>query len=47
MLQTIAVLNPFGRVDQHLMDDSDLGGPLLFFVLFGTFLLLSGSIHFG
>ncbi|KAK4230143.1 hypothetical protein QBC38DRAFT_496884 [Podospora fimiseda] len=45
--KTLAVLNPFGRIDQHLMDDSDLAGPILFFVLFGTFLLLSGSIHFG
>ncbi|KAK4164580.1 hypothetical protein QBC43DRAFT_262223 [Cladorrhinum sp. PSN259] len=45
--KTLAVLNPFGRIDQHLMDDSDLAGPILFFMLFGTFLLLSGSIHFG
>jgi hypothetical protein len=29
------------------MDDSDLAGPILFFVLFGTFLLLSGKLHFG
>lgn len=45
--QTLAVLNPFSRVDQHLMDDSDLAGPLLFFLLYGTFLLLSGRVHFG
>jgi len=45
--KTLAVLNPFGRIDQHLMDDSDLAGPLLFFFLFGTFLLLSGRVHFG
>lgn len=31
--QTLAVINPFGRVDQHLMDDSDLAGPVLFFLL--------------
>lgn len=37
--QTLAVLNPLGRIDQHLMDDSDLAGPILFFLLFGTFLL--------
>lgn len=30
--QTLAVLNPFARVDQHLMDDSDLAGPILFFL---------------
>ena len=29
------------------MDDSDIGGPMLFFLLFGTFLLLSGKVHFG
>jgi len=31
--KTLAVINPFGRVDQHLMDDSDLAGPVLFFLL--------------
>ena len=41
------MLNPFSRVDQHLMDDSDLAGPLFFFLLYGTFLLLSGRVHFG
>lgn len=45
--QTLAVLNPFSRIDQHLMDDSDLAGPLFFFLLYGTFLLLSGRVHFG
>ncbi len=29
------------------MDDSDLAGPILFFLLFGTFLLLSGKVFFG
>ena len=46
-MQTLAVLNPFTRIDQHLMDDSDLAGPILFFFLDGTFLLFSGSLHFG
>lgn len=41
------MLNPFQRIDQHLMDDSDMAGPLLFFLLFGTFLLFSGKVHFG
>ena len=45
--QTLAVLNPFRRIDQHLMDDSDLGGPILFAGLFGFFLLFSGNLHFG
>uniref|UniRef100_L2G7G8 Golgi membrane protein n=1 Tax=Colletotrichum fructicola (strain Nara gc5) TaxID=1213859 RepID=L2G7G8_COLFN len=30
--KTLAVLNPFRRIDQHLMDDSDLAGPILFFL---------------
>ena len=41
------VLNPLARVDQHIMDDSDLFGPIIFCLLFGTFLLLSGKVHFG
>ncbi|KAK9379909.1 uncharacterized protein V2V93DRAFT_372665 [Kockiozyma suomiensis] len=45
--KTLTVLNPLARVDQNIMDDSDLAGPILFFLLFGTFLLLSGKIHFG
>ncbi|KAI9833194.1 MAG: hypothetical protein M1819_003817 [Sarea resinae] len=46
-LKTLTVLNPLARVDQHIMDDSDLAGPVLFFLLFGTFLLFSGKVHFG
>lgn len=45
--QTLAVLNPLAHIDQHIMDDSDLAGPILFFLLFGTFLLFSGKVHFG
>ena len=30
-----------------MMDDSDIAGPIMFCVLFGTFLLLSGKVHFG
>lgn len=41
------MLNPFRRIDQHLMDDSDLSGPILFAGLFGFFLLFSGNLHFG
>lgn len=29
------------------MDDSDLFGPMFFFLLFGFFLLFSGKVHFG
>ncbi|KAH0601459.1 hypothetical protein MHUMG1_00335 [Metarhizium humberi] len=46
-MKTLAVLNPFRHIDQHIMDDSDLAGPILFFLLFGTILLLSGKVHFG
>ncbi|EOD46287.1 putative Golgi membrane protein [Neofusicoccum parvum] len=45
--KTLTVLNPLARIDQHIMDDSDLAGPILFFLLFGTFLLFSGKVHFG
>lgn len=44
--QTLAVLNPVARIDQHIMDDSDLAGPFLFCALFGTFLLLVSSYCF-
>lgn len=40
MAQTLTVLNPMARIDQHIMDDADLAGPFLFCALFGTFLLL-------
>lgn len=43
--KTLTVLNPLGRIDQHIMDDSDLAGPILFFFLFGGFLWLVGSFH--
>jgi hypothetical protein len=29
------------------MDDSDLAGPIIFSLLYGTFLLFSGKVHFG
>ena len=42
----LTVLNPFKQVDRHIMDDTDLAGPLIFCFLFGGFLLLSGKAHF-
>ena len=39
-VQTLTVLNPMARIDNHIMDDADLAGPVLFCGLFGTFLLL-------
>ena len=38
--KTVTVLNPFKQIDAHLMDDTDLIGPLIFAFLFGIFLLL-------
>jgi hypothetical protein len=43
----VTVFNPFAKVDQHIMDDTDLAGPLIFCFLLGIFLLLSGKAHFG
>ncbi|EEQ29560.1 hypothetical protein McanMca71_007388 [Microsporum canis] len=45
--KTLSVLNPFARIDQHLMDDNDLYGALLYILLYGTFLLLSGKVFYG
>lgn len=45
--QTLTVLNPFAQIDQHLMDDSDLYGAILYILLYGTFLLLSGKVFYG
>ena len=38
------MLNPLKSVDQHIMDDTDLAGPILFCLLFATFLLLVYSM---
>ncbi|CCF60453.1 hypothetical protein KAFR_0K00970 [Kazachstania africana CBS 2517] len=35
------------NVSQEILNDSDLSGPLIFFLLFGLFLLMSGKVHFG
>ncbi|KAI8816309.1 uncharacterized protein EV422DRAFT_623534 [Fimicolochytrium jonesii] len=43
----MAVLNPLGAVDKHIMDDTDLAGPVLFCLLFAGSLLLSGKAQFG
>ncbi|KAA1138474.1 hypothetical protein PGTUg99_016707 [Puccinia graminis f. sp. tritici] len=45
--KSFAVLNPFRQIDQHLMDDADLAGPLVFCFCFGMFLLFSGKPQFG
>jgi len=45
--KTVSVLSPFRTIDKHIMEDTDLVGPLLFCLLFGVSLLLSGKVHFG
>ncbi|KAF9241527.1 Yip1-domain-containing protein [Melanogaster broomeanus] len=45
--KSMTVLNPLQDVDERIMDDADLAGPLLFFFLFGMLLLLSGKPQFG
>lgn len=45
--KTLSVLNPLKVTDSHIMDDTDLTGPLLFCLAFGGFLLLHGKVHFG
>lgn len=47
--KTLSVLNPM-RSSQHLRQeaaaDADLAGPLVFCLMFGSLLLLTGKIHF-
>jgi hypothetical protein len=45
--KTKSVLNPFKETDSHIMDDTDLAGPLVFCLAFGALLLLQGKVHFG
>ncbi|KAJ1964708.1 hypothetical protein GGI12_001249 [Dipsacomyces acuminosporus] len=45
--KTLSVLNPFKPIDTEIYSDSDMAGPLLFILVLGTFLLLSGKSQFG
>jgi hypothetical protein len=45
--KTLSVLNPFRHTDASILQDTDLAGPVVFCVLFGFILLLSGKVHFG
>ncbi|QRV94253.1 Rab GTPase interacting factor, Golgi membrane protein [Ceratobasidium sp. AG-Ba] len=45
--KSLAVLNPLGKVDEHIMDDADLAGPLIILLTLATFLLMSGRPQFG
>jgi hypothetical protein len=37
----------FKKLDDKLLVEPDMGGPLLFFIVFGVLLLLAGKLHFG
>lgn len=48
--KTRIVCNPVSSrniLSDEILGDSDLAGPLIFFLLFGLFLLLAGKVHFG
>ncbi|KAF8893813.1 Yip1-domain-containing protein [Infundibulicybe gibba] len=45
--KSMTVLNPLRRVDERIMDDADLSGPIIVFFCFGITLLLSGKSNFG
>lgn len=45
--KSFTVLNPLRPVDPNIMDDTDLAGPLVFCLAFGTFLLLVGPSYTG
>ncbi|ODV87271.1 hypothetical protein CANARDRAFT_5818 [[Candida] arabinofermentans NRRL YB-2248] len=46
--KTLAVLSfKSSSISEEIVQDSDLAGPLIFCLLFGTFLLISGKTHFG
>lgn len=41
------MLNPLRTTDANILQDTDLAGPVVFCVLFGFILLLSGKVQFG
>jgi hypothetical protein len=45
--KTRSVLNPLRNTDASILQDTDLAGPVVFCVLFGFILLLSGKVQFG
>ncbi|KAJ3517253.1 hypothetical protein NLJ89_g627 [Agrocybe chaxingu] len=44
--KSLTVLNPLRGIDEHIMDDADLAGPVFFCFCFGICLLLSGKSNF-
>ncbi|KAF5370818.1 hypothetical protein D9758_001989 [Tetrapyrgos nigripes] len=45
--KSMTVLNPLSRVDERIMDDADLAGPILYVFCFAIFLLFAGKPNFG
>jgi len=45
--KTQAVVLPTKTISEHILDDADLAGPLVFCLLLGACLLLSGKVSFG
>lgn len=45
--KTMHALNPTRPVDETLMRDSDLGGPIAICLALGVLLLLRAKVHFG
>lgn len=44
--KTVSIINPF-RIKPVVHEDSDLSGPVLYYMLFGFFQLLAGKVQFG
>jgi len=42
--KTLAVMLPTKQITEHILDDADLAGPLVFCLLLGSLLLLSGNL---
>lgn len=45
--KTIAVIYPYKRISEEIAEDADLAGPVIFALLLGSCLLLTGKVHFG
>mmetsp|Transcript_15388 Transcript_15388/g.22861 ORF Transcript_15388/g.22861 Transcript_15388/m.22861 type:complete len:260 (+) Transcript_15388:81-860(+) len=45
--KTKTVMIPMRKIDDTYLDETDLAGPLVFALIFGTCLLFTGKIHFG
>ena len=45
--KTKIVLRPMSEMDEHVVDDADLAGPIVFGLCLGAMLLLRGKVHFG